>query len=103
MSFIKNIQEKPEKTRKKIFLTGIVFVTIFLILFWIWQLKTNVFQAKIDGLPVPEVEINGIQNIGELVKELKNISGENIEELKDLNRNLEELEKNPKHQAPNPK
>lgn len=106
MPFLKNIQKKSEKTRRKILLAGVIFVAIFLVSFWIWQLKTNVFQAKIEGLPTPEVEIGGIKNIGEIVEELKNISGENLEELKNINKNLEELEEkapSTKHQAPNPK
>ena len=95
MSFIKKIQlfvakaierqqRKPEKTRQKIFLGGVVFTAILLIFFWIWQLKVNVLQAEVKGLPKPGIEIEGLQNFDGLVDKLKNISDENLEEIEKL-------------------
>jgi peptidoglycan hydrolase CwlO-like protein len=94
-SIIDALRDKPEKTRKRILWVSVIFITIILFSLWILQLETNIANADLQNLPKPEIEgenfKNDINDIDELIKELKDISGKNFQELKNLNENLEEL------------
>jgi predicted PurR-regulated permease PerM len=93
-NIIDTLRGKPEKTRKRILWISVIFITIVLFSLWILQLKANTASADLQNLPKPEIEGENFKNdIDELIKELKDISGKNFQELKNLNENLEELQK----------
>ena len=98
---IERQRQKPKKTRQKILLGGIVFTATLLIFFWIWQLKASLLQVGVEGLPKPEIEIEGLQNFKGLVEEFKNISEENLKELEVSSKNLEKLKENQKQKNRN--
>jgi hypothetical protein len=87
MSFIKDLQQKPEKTRKKILLISVIFVTIVLISLWILQFKNSISKISpaLKDLPRPEVPGEDLKSVGEAIKELKDINSQDFQGLNELN------------------
>lgn len=57
MPFIKNLQEKPIKTREKILWGGVIVVAIILFSFLIWQQKKQLSSLTIPSKDIPKLEL----------------------------------------------
>lgn len=89
-NILQTLQQKPEKTRKKILWGVVSFVGIILLVFWVLQLKESISEVNFKNIPTPPIDEN-LQKANESFQELKDVSNKGIEELKKLNKNLEEL------------
>lgn len=89
-NILQTLQQKPEKTRKKILWGVVSFVGIILLVFWVLQLKESISEVNLKNIPTPPIDEN-IQKTNEALQELKDVSNKGIEEIKKLNKNLEEL------------
>lgn len=89
-NILQTLQQKPEKTRKKILWGVVSFVGIILLVFWVLQLKESISEVNFKNIPTPPVDEN-LQKANEALQELKDVSNKGIEEIKKLNKNLEEL------------
>ena len=103
MPFIKNLQEKPIKTRERILWGGVIIVAIILFSFLIWQQKKQLSSLNISSRDIPQLELpreeigrlkGYIGQLKELDKQAPQISGaqkKSLEEIKGLKE--EDLEK----------
>lgn len=89
-NILQTLQQKPEKTRKKILWGVVSFVGIILLVFWVLQLKESISEVDFKNISTPPIDEN-LQKANEALQELKDVSNKGIEEIKKLNKNLEEL------------
>lgn len=80
MSFIKKIQEKPEKERKKILFTSVVIIAILLVLLWFFTMKYNLSRINFGNFQGPKINKEDfkdardrLRNMGERIQ--KNVEG----------------------------
>ena len=92
MSFIKNLQQKSERTREKILWGSVIFAAIILVFLWIWQVRISISSVKIEVPSQLETFTEGFESLSEPLRDLKNMGSENLEELERLNKNLEEIQ-----------
>jgi len=102
MPFIKNLQEKPIKTRERILWGGVIIVAIILFSFLIWQQKKQLSSLTIPSKDIPKLELSTeeigrlkgyIGQLNELEKQpqIPGVQIEDIERIKGLKE--EDLEK----------
>lgn len=97
MFFLKDFNKISVNTRKKILLGAVIFTAFILIYLWILQLKNTIKEISLPKVDLPEKTKKGFIDLNENLKSFREVGGKGLEQLKELNRNLKELQKQLPH------
>lgn len=80
MSFIQDLQKKPDSQKKKILISSLVILMLGVVSIWFWQVKR-------DALFLPQEESAGVP-FGGIKNELENFYNNSTKEIKSFKENL---------------
>lgn len=71
MSFLEKLRQKPEKTKKRILYIIVFSSGIFLIIFWVLNMKYNFARIDFSNFPRPDINKDDFINSKEKIDDFE--------------------------------
>jgi len=84
MSFIQDLQRKPETEKKKILIISLIVLMCLVVILWFWQMKRSDFFESGDV-------VGGLTPFLNIKDEVKVLYTDTVKEVKDVKERLEDI------------